>query len=385
LYYLNWQSWDYETHPEGKFYKMKSLFDCIFEGYMIDSILHNSLSFVQDIDIEKIEKQNPQNKSLLISTLKEKINIIVQNKMWIEFFKRKNIDNHHIDTIKNQLNTINATFEIKNAQKIVAETLDITKINDFKVSLYNKWQETKFIRKIFEYFNKKQSYSGQNKLSLVGQNMFLQKGKRCFTKTDTNDNFLLVLNDLGSQLSKLEDKLFFRTVLNRKTETVYKSVIEGLNKSIEILRNEKHTPTVIFLDSLFEWFGLKDVEKWSNEKTIEFSNGSYDKIPVFFVNARLLEKRFLVADFGNTFTMLCREYSDRYDNELKIDVTDVTDDIANEKFANEIQKWKFIDGNEISDADALTYIKTSVIIDFDVVENYEILDDKSFEIGLIET
>jgi len=102
------------------------------------------------------------------------------------------------------------------------------------------------------------------------------------------------------------------------------------------------------------------------------------------VNAGLLENRFIVADFGKAFTMLYREIENGFENELKIDIKLVSDIIAQEKLNKEPLKWKYVDGQEISEEDAITHIKTSVIVDFEVVELFEVNNSNAFEIGLIE-
>jgi len=58
--------------------------------------------------------------------------------------------------------------------------------------------------------------------------------------------------------------------------------------------------------------------------------------------------------------------------------------LANEKLQKEYDKWKNIDGQQLSDEDALKHIKTSILIDYEVIEEFEIDDIDAFEIGLIE-
>lgn len=383
-WYFNWQNWDYETHPEGEFYAMPNVFDWFFTGYVIDVIRYGKINMTSNLDINIIEKDiDPQSRSLFIGTLKEKIKkIITQKDLWSHLISDD--FEHRVYTIEEQLKLFSSFIEIQKARTIASQKLNDSRINEFKQIFYDRWSRSKFIRRLFEFFGQRIKYDGvSGKLRLVGQNIFFNKAKVLFL----GDNYyqrIYGVEDLGTQLSHWEDDFFFQTVIRGQTEIVYSSITDGLEKAIETIKFRKNTPSVIFVDSIFGWMGLKSNKKWSDEKKIEFSNGSFDSIPVFFVNANLLENRFIVADFAKAFTMLYREVENGFENELRINIKEVTDEIAKEKLNKESKSWKYIEGQEISDEDALTYIKTSVIVHFEVIELFEINDDNAFEVGLID-
>jgi hypothetical protein len=97
-----------------------------------------------------------------------------------------------------------------------------------------------------------------------------------------------------------------------------------------------------------------------------------------------MQNRFIVADFKKAFTMLYREIEGGFDGELKVEIKEVSEEMAQNKLNQELQKWKHIDGVEISDENALIYIKTSIIIEFGVIELFGVTDNNAFEIGLID-
>src|SRR5690606_26478814 len=131
-----------------------------------------------------------------------------------------------------------------------------------------------------------------------------------------------IANDFGKKVSFSEDRLFFETVLKNKQENVYDSVVNGLSDSIEKIIKSKAKPSVIFIDSTQAYLNFlnNSNEKWSNDKIIEFSNGTFDGIPVFFVIGNLLQNRFIVADFKKAFKLLYRKLPSAYNDELKIDI-----------------------------------------------------------------
>ena len=383
--YFNWQSWDYETHSEGEVYTMPSVFDWIFMGYIIDAIRNGGINSVPNFDINIIENNiNPQNKTLFIGTLKDQMEKVVKEKdLWIEFFNNNDFDDR-VSLITKQLKSFSSSIEIRKAKEIASEKLDSNRVNEFKQLFYERWRKSKFIRKIFEYFNVKTKYDGEvGKLRRVGQNMFFSKAKMLFLGNKYYQHIYGV-EDLGAKLSRWEDDFFFQTVLKDQTEIVYSSIGNGLDEAIKTIKFRKNTPSLIFVDSTFGWMGLKTNKKWTEEKILDISDGSYDSIPVFFVNAGLLENRFIVVDFAKAFTMHYREVEDGFENELRIDVKEVTEEVAREKLAKEPKAWKYIEGQEISDEDALSYIKTSVIVDFEVIELFEVNDSNAFEVGLID-
>ena len=75
-----------------------------------------------------------------------------------------------------------------------------------------------------------------------------------------------------------------------------------------------------------------------------------------------------------------------YENELIVDVKEVTEEEAKRRLEEHPDKWKKTeDGIELSDEDALTLIKTSVIIDHWSTLDFQIEDKELFVVGYIKT
>ena len=386
-WYLNWQSWDYIEHVEGKPYYMQSPMNWVFNGVVIDAIMNKSFSNSYSLDCNLIEKQYPQNKSLLIHTLREKINLIQQSDKWKAYFSN-NIDSQ---VIEQQLNQINASFEIVNAKEIVLAELIPEKVTKFKEDFYNSWKNRKSlsIRKLFVHFNKIIPCEDRSKeLFIVGSKLFIEKGKRFFlNETDYDFGVDSIANERGTDLSFAEDRFFFETVFKKKQEIVYGDFLLGLDTSIASLKKMGKVPNAIFLNhwDIYVHFERENNPKWNPDNKTDLSVGTYDNIAVFeYTYQNILQNRFIVADFEKAFSMLYREIPDAFDNVLKIDVKTISDELANEKLQKEPDKWKNIDGQQLSDEEALIYIRTSILLDYEVIELFEIDDTDAFEIGLIE-
>ena len=75
-----------------------------------------------------------------------------------------------------------------------------------------------------------------------------------------------------------------------------------------------------------------------------------------------------------------------YENELTVDIKEVTEGEAIRRLQEQPDKWKKTeDGIELSDDDAITLIKTSVIIDHWSTLDFQIEDKEKFVIGYIKT
>ncbi len=386
-WYLRWQSWDYIEHKDGKPYYMQSPMEWVLKGVVIDAIQNQSFSNGLPVDCNIIEKQNPHNKSLLINYLREKIITIKQSEKWNDYFG--NIVN--TQPIEKELDQLNASFEIKTAKEIASSKLIQEKVTRFKWDLYDGWRSRKSlsIRKLFVHFNKLIQFEDSSKeLFIVGSKLFIEKGKSFFlNETDYDSGVDSIASDIGTELSLSEDRLFFETIFKKKQENVYVDFLLGLDTSIANLKKIGKVPDAIFLNhrDLYVHLERENNPKWNPDKKTDLSVGTYDGIAVFeYMYKNILQNKFIVADFDKAFSLLFRKIPNAFDDVLKIDIEEISDELANEKLQKEYDKWKNIDGQQLSDEDAIKYIKTSILIDYEVIEEYEIDDFDAFEIGLIE-
>jgi hypothetical protein len=148
--YFNWQNWDYETRPEGEVYTMPSVLDWVFTGYIVDALRYGGIYNTPNFDVNIVEDINPQNKTLLMGLLKGLNKVISEKDVWIPFLNNDNFDSI-ANLIKEQLNSFSSFIELQKAKEIASEKLDTNRVNEFKQSLYDRWNKSKLIRKIFEY------------------------------------------------------------------------------------------------------------------------------------------------------------------------------------------------------------------------------------------
>jgi hypothetical protein len=172
------------------------------------------------------------------------------------------------------------------------------------------------------------------------------------------------------------------------------SVLETLSKAIEGLRNNQVNPSVILIEAqyLYKDEAFLKSERYSqlndgnlNPENIPFFVlGTFDDIPLFTSLSPLLKNKIIVAEFDTAFTMKFKTNPSWYENELSVTVDLVTDQQVNDRLIKQPQKWKITDeGIELSDIDAVTLIKTSIVIDLETIIDYTVNDVTKFTVGYI--
>lgn len=380
-WYFNWQSWDFIKHKEGKFHSLPSVFEWIYNGYTIDVIQNRGFLLINNskaYDIFK-KKLTLTNKKLFVEKLKEGIeNAKHQLNTGNQYIIEANIKN-----VEDELNLLSMKSEIDKAKDIVTSKLSNEKIQSFKEDFLNNWISSQIIRKIFDFYQNKISFDGEvGKLQLIGQNIFIEDAKLLFLDNEYNQN-MLGPDRIGKQLSKWENDVFFQTVLNQKDEVLYPSYIQGIHETIIKLKQLKKSPSVLFISSITLLNELKKDENWKREIILDVFKGMYKNISVCSVNSSLLQNKFIICDFKNAFQMLYRKRDNNFNDYLDVKINEITDEVALEKLTENPTKWKNIEGISVSDEQALLNIKTSIIIDYEIVELFEILDFDALEIGII--
>ncbi|WP_267740318.1 hypothetical protein [Myroides injenensis] len=379
-WYFSWQNWDFIEHKEGRIHSLPSVFDWIYNGYIVDVIQNGeflSINNSQAYDVFK-EKLTPTNKKLFLDCLKKGItNAIHQLNSDNQYIIKENIKK-----VEEDLSLLSMKSEIEKATAIVTSKLSNEKIELFKANLLDNWISSQMIHKIFNFYQNKIPYNGDQKLLLIGQNMFLEGAKFLFLDNMDNQN-ILGLDRIGKQLSKWENDIFFQTVLDQKSEVLYPSFMQGVNKSIKKLEQLGKFPSVLFISSFTFLNELKKDEKWRNEMILDVFKGMYNNISVCFVNSSYLQNKFIISDFKNAFQMLYRKKDNNFNDYLDVKINEITDEVALEKLTKNPTKWKNIEGVIVSDEEALLNIKTSIIIDYEIVELFEIIDFDALEIGII--
>jgi hypothetical protein len=393
-YYLNWENWDYTERPEHEMYYPPMPVNWMTNGFFIDRIRNNNAYFNTD----KINPEKLKEIPFLYDAIRECSNLIGQDfERWQPILKVETREDYN-QRVANLLSSIaqakRITIGIKE-QTIADAPLSIEKVQAFKQMMGVAWKAQTRIRRIFNHFNNKEDVTGQDvKLMRVGQNTFLDKGKMVFIDGEYHAP-IYGIEQFGGNVGKWEDTLFFEVIQKSAHSTINgSSVLETLSKAIEGLRNNQVNPSVILIEAqyLYKDEAFLKSERYSqlydgnlNPENIPFFVlGTFDNIPLFTSLSPLLKNKIVVAEFDTAFTMKFKTDQSWYENELFVTVDLVTDQQVNERLVKQPQKWKITDeGIELSDIDAVTLIKTSIVIDLETIIDYTVNDVTKFTVGYI--
>lgn len=202
------------------------------------------------------------------------------------------------------------------------------------------------------------------------------------------------IQNLGAQIGNNEENRFYNKIIkSTDIEINESSVIEVINSSIEELVKRNKTPSIIIFDPLIrysyneilnnEGFQQKN-QLLPDEGFNRFYLGEFDKIPVFSSHNKFLRKKILVCDFRKALEMHCITNKDWFEDVLSIKISEVLDKEAKERLNKNPEKWKYADGIELEENDALTLIKTSVWVNISLSVDFEILDRESILLGSVK-
>ncbi|UOE48699.1 hypothetical protein MTO98_30325 [Mucilaginibacter sp. SMC90] len=392
--YMGWENWDYIERPENELYYPPMPSQWMTSGFVIDRIRNNNAYF----NSEKIDPAKFSDVPFLYDAVQEEINNLRNNfDKWQKLLNVTDVEEFDGRAIQLLASIALGKRSVigEKERAIAAAPLNEEQITGFKQQMGAAWKAQTRIRRLFNYFGNIEDVSGQDiKLKLVGQNIFFEKAKIRFIDGEHHSQ-IYGMEQLGQNVGRWEDDLFLRTIENNNTTIIEgKSLLETLSACLQQLVNSGATPTMIFLEPQFLY---KDDVFLSSSRYSQFYDpvlnpddvnffvlGTFDQIPIFTSYSQHLKNKVLVSDFGAAFTMLHKTNPDWYENELSVKVLLPSEEQIQEKYEKQPEKWKFTnEGIELSEHDAKTLIRTSIVIDIETIADFRVNDFQKFNIGYI--
>jgi hypothetical protein len=396
LHYMGWDDWDYLERKPMKVYSPPNPYDWLTFSFLVDQIRESRLLInVDDLDSEELD-----NVKFLFAALKENINIIESNfPKWLKILLIEDIS-----TFQEKTKDILDLFAVlkrkrlgKEEKEIASAPLSDAAIEGFKEVVGKAWKSQARISRLFkEKGNKEQIVDDNIKLKHIGQRTFFEKAKMMFIEGEHHQD-IYGIDRIGGQIGRWEDTEFFTSILKSNPNTISSSSItQLLNKSIAELKSKEIVPDLILLAPEYSY---KDKELLKNklfmfktnyasdENELSFFEiGTYDGITIYSSFSEVFKNRVLVCNFKNAFKMRFKTNPEWYENELTINVHEVSNEEAQRRLIDQPEKWKKTeDGVDLSDSDALTLIKTSIFIDIWTTVDFLVQDKDSLIFGNIKT
>jgi hypothetical protein len=396
IHYMGWDDWDYLDRKPMKVYSPPNTYEWLTFGFLVDQIRDNRLL----INVDELGSEELDNVKFLFNALKENINILESDfPKWAKILQVNDISTFQEKT-KNILNLFAALKRksLGRREKEIASTpLSSVAIEGFRQIVGQAWKSQARISRLFKEKGIREQITDDNiKLKHIGQRTFFEKAKMMFIEGENHQD-IYGIERMGGQIGRWEDTEFFTSILkSNPIKLTSTSITQLLNKSIAELKSKDIVPDLILIAPEYSY---KDKEllnsklfkpntnNVSDENALSFFEiGTFDGVPIFSSFSEVLRNRALVCNFKNAFKMRYKTNPDWYENELTIDVNEVSIEEAQRRLMEQPEKWKKTEeGAELRETDALTLIKTSVNIDIWTTIDFLIQDKDSFIFGNIKT
>lgn len=396
LGYLDWHGWDFKNRPNGKSYTPPTPHNWMTLGFMVDQIRHNSL-YVNFNDLKQEELAETR---FLYESLKEYSALLDKNyEKWKKILNVKTKD----EFTKKFEQILSVFAEIKKRsindkdRAIANAPLNQDSIQEFKHIIGKAWKSQAHIHHLFKNLDNRELVKDVDiKLKIIGQRTFFEKAKMMFIDGQHKD-MIHGINQMGGETGRWEDNEFFSSIMYGEFNKVGdSSVLTTIDKALIELKHKNIVANIILLSPEYSYRdkefsdSKRFVSKLNNplqEKDLPFFYlGTFDAIPVYSSHSPFLKSKVIVSNFTSAFKMRYRTSPDWYEEELKVDVSVITDEEAERRLKEDPDKWKNGEGGVIlSDEDALILIKTSVIIDIWTTLDFQVLDKEAYIVGYIKS
>lgn len=389
IHYMGWQGWDYKDRVSGKSHTMPSPWQWLTEGFFVDQIRNNILY----VNLEEIKGQDITQVKTLVESLSDCAKEIKRHfEKWQDILLTPTVED--FEEKSNKLLEAFRVVERKTIdfadRELAIVPLSPRRIKEFKDLVGKAWESHARINLIFKQFGNLAAIKDPKvELHKYGFRLFFEKGKKMFVD-GSHYQTIYGMEQKGGQIGRGEDNQFFIDISKPEhQETSASSIVHLIEKSISQLKAKGIDPTLILMAPEYSYKdeSLLNDPRFNPRAIIDppqpfFELGSFDNIPIFSSYSDFLNNSILVCDFQKAFFKQYRQNKDWYNDELLVEVTKVSDDDAKSRFDSEPEKWSTNEsGEKISPEDALTLIKTSVIIDIFTIIDYKILDADAYVIG----
>ncbi|WP_028978185.1 hypothetical protein [Sporocytophaga myxococcoides] len=296
------------------------------------------------------------------------------------------------DSLKRAASQLMKIEFVDNNNRLASEPFSEAKAIEYRESVGSKWYKRSFLHRLFENYGNWKNSEDSDSITPVGYFIFQQGMKMMFV--EEGYNLVHGSGDLGSSIADYEDGDFLNNIKKDDTPVrSFNSIVKCLDKLIKVIKANKFTPTVIIIGA--HWahstndlaFHKDFIPDWKlKEESEEYSSNFslYKDIPLYTSYNKDFEEYIVVADFQNAFLLNQVRNDKWYKEQLQVDTIPVDDNEARRIFNENPKGWKISPkGHELSEEEALNYIKTGIVWDIHVRETFEISNPLAYAVGRI--
>lgn len=391
--YFGWGQWDFIERPTGKVYSPPNPTDWLTFGFFIDAV-RLKVEFTHSKIPSGFNKDDIR---FLADKLEEYHNKILKEfEKWKKLLDVDSREDYQLVSGKiiAPINTLKGHAINQLDAEIADEKLSLEKIKEFKEVQLQAWKSQNRIRRIFEKHNAIKTITDEDiVLRKIGFYKFLERAKIMFIEKHYSK--IYGMEAFGSNIARQEDTEFFNTIIENTQNVKRGKTAEHLiSEGIKQLKALKQNPTVIIIPPEFTYIEPELLENDNFESTplspndnnpVPFLIGKFSGIPIYTSLSNLLKGHVLVCNFAEAFSMVARKSPEWENGYLKISISEVDDGLAQRKLNENPEKWIYTeDGAEISQKEAITKVKTSVLLEEETRLAFNILNRNAIFWGRIE-
>lgn len=392
--YMEWANWDYMERPNGIAYSPPNPNYWLTYGFLVNLIRDNRFYFSPD----SLQRHQLSQSQYLHETLKEGAAYLAKNfDKWKSILKVDNIEslNEKTAQILESFKGLKQESINQRDTEIAAENLDQDKIEEFKTLVGKAWENAAFIRALFQ--NRNNTETVEDGVKFIGQKTFFQQGKMMFINSEHYQT-IYNISEIGGETGRWMEDTFFNSVINAQSNFVSdENIVDLIGKCVAFLAAQDVKPNVIILPSVYSYkdenflnqknfvrkTDIPDMEK--NGIPYKYLLGRFDGIEVYTSFSDVLDNMILVADFEKAFKMKYKQDQEWFSNELKINVSEIDDQVAEQKYEADPEKWAKRDAEiGLTKEEAIVLIKNAVNMEIGSYNEFEVIDNNSFAVGRLQ-
>lgn len=388
---FGWDHWAIDEPPIGEIYQPIDSRSWILFGIVMILIRDTHVNPDDLFDIENTERwmhryEEIENVCDRIISAHEKWKSVLGGMSDIQL-KNK------CDQIKLLFSNLSSRIQLTLDEKVVGQSISKERIKDFEKSLGAAWEQTGKIRKAFEAMGgivPLDSEAAKEMLS-YGHRVNLEGGKVTFVE-DGYEN-IYGLEGYGTDISRIEDEQFALSVTKaKKTTNKYINASEALNALTKA--NNKYSGgarSLIVMSNELLWKdkSLRNnpdfVESWKDKVRIKPPfDGTYKEVPIVLITVEIFKNKIAFIEIPNGIIMRQVRSIDRYKQQLKISVNEITEEMAAKMIDKKPEFWLNKKDKILTREQAILRARKSISIHVEEAFDFFIHDPSMIEVVTID-
>ncbi|HWB61946.1 MAG TPA: hypothetical protein VG603_00440 [Chitinophagales bacterium] len=391
--YFGWDRWDYMERKSGKVYTPPDPYYWLAFGFFVDQIKDSRL-FINPAELSEEELTQAK---YLYDRLKDNYDYLFNNfDKWTSVLNLQT--KKELNLRANNILNLFASLKQKNLLEVdsavASAPIDEAKVRAFQEVIGKAWKSQARIHALFKQEDNAELIEDENiKLKIIGNRTFFEKAKMMFIDGQHSQT-IYGMDRMGGDVGRWEDNEFFSTILKGGGEKVAGiNMLEALDLALSSLRAKGENPTMILMEPEYSYKdnAFLESKRFVSKLNVPEENlpffllGTFDEIPIYTSFSPLLKGKVVVCDFKKAFKMRYKKALNGFEDELVVNVREVTQQQAEERLNENSVKWKRTETGELKDEDAITVIKTSINLDIWVVADFKVVNPNSYVVGYIKS